>query len=131
MTVSLEAMLAEESEECRAHIQVLAQEIREEISLRELRRQRNLTQARLAKKLKIGQEGVSRIERRQDMSISTLLSYIEGIGGKLSFVVDMPGQTPFVLAGLGSAKGKKKNEKKSKNKAAATAKSRPGTRRAA
>ena len=127
MTVSLETMLAEESEESRAHIQVLAQEMREEISLRELRRQRNLTQARLAKKLKIGQEGVSRIERRQDMSISTLLSYIEGIGGKLSFVVDLPGQTPIILSRLGSERSKKKAPKKTKT----SAKSKAGTRRAA
>jgi DNA-binding XRE family transcriptional regulator len=83
MTVSLEAMLAEESEESRAHIQVLAQEMRAEMNLRELRRQRKLTQARLAKKLKIGQEGVSRIESATDMSISTLRSYMEGVGGKL------------------------------------------------
>jgi DNA-binding XRE family transcriptional regulator len=124
MTVSLEAMLAEESEESRAHIQVLAQEMREEISLRELRRQRNLTQARLAKKLKIGQEGVSRIERRQDMSISTLLSYIEGIGGKLSFVVDMPGQTPIVLSRLGSKRIKKKAPKKTKTSAKSKVKAR-------
>jgi transcriptional regulator with XRE-family HTH domain len=98
--------------------------MREEISLRELRRQRNLTQARLAKKLKIGQEGVSRIERRQDMSISTLLSYIEGIGGKLSFVVDMPGQTPFVLSRLGSKRSKKKAPKKTKTSAKSKAKAR-------
>jgi DNA-binding XRE family transcriptional regulator len=124
MTVSLEAMLAEESEESRAHIQVLAQEMREEISLRELRRQRNLTQARLAKKLKIGQEGVSRIERRQDMSISTLLSYIEGIGGKLSFVVDMPGQKPIVLSRLGSERSKKMTPKKTKTSTKSKAKAR-------
>jgi transcriptional regulator with XRE-family HTH domain len=124
MTVSLEAMLAEESEESRARIQVLAQEMREEISLRELRRQRNLTQARLAKKLKIGQEGVSRIERRQDMSISTLHSYIEGIGGKLSFVVDIPGQTPFVLSRLGSERSKKKALKKTKTSAKSKARER-------
>jgi DNA-binding XRE family transcriptional regulator len=108
MPVTLETILNEMSEERRADIYQRADEIREELSLRELRRARNLTQARLAKKLKIGQEGVSRIERRKDMSISTLLSYIDGIGGKLSFVVELPGQPPFVLAGLGSKKAKKK-----------------------
>jgi transcriptional regulator with XRE-family HTH domain len=124
MPVALETILNEMSEERRADIYQRAQEIREEISLRELRRQRNLTQARLAKKLKIGQEGVSRIERRQDMSISTLLSYIEGIGGRLSFVVDMPGQPPIVLSRLGSESSKKKAANKTKTSATSKAKAR-------
>jgi hypothetical protein len=47
-------------------------------------RLRKLTQARLSKKLKIGQEGVSRIEKRTDLYLSTLRSYVEGVGGKLS-----------------------------------------------
>jgi transcriptional regulator with XRE-family HTH domain len=81
------------------------------MTLREMRRLRKISQASLAKTLKIGQEGVSRIERRKDMNISTLVSYIEGIGGKLSFVVDMPGQPPFVMAGLGSKTNKKKSRK--------------------
>jgi transcriptional regulator with XRE-family HTH domain len=127
MPVTLETILNQMPEERRADIYQRAEEIREEISLRELRRQRNLTQARLAKKLKIGQEGVSRIERRQDMSISTLLSYIEGIGGRLSFVVDMPGQPPIVLSRLGSERSKKKAANKTKTSAKSTVK----TRRAA
>ena len=127
MPVTLETILNEMSEERRADIYQRAEEIREEISLRELRRQRNLTQARLAKKLKIGQEGVSRIERRKDMSISTLLSYIEGIGGKLSFVVNIPGQPPIVLSRLGSERSKKKAPKKTKT----SAKSKSAMRRVA
>ena len=77
MTVSLEEMLAEESEEGRARILKLAEEMRAEINLRELRRLRKLTQTRLSKKLKIGQEGVSRIEKRTDLYLSTLRSYVE------------------------------------------------------
>jgi transcriptional regulator with XRE-family HTH domain len=127
MPVTLDEILNEMSEERRADIYQRAQEIREELNLRELRRRRNLTQARLAKKLKIGQEGVSRIERRKDISISTLLSYIDGIGGKLSFVVELPGQPPYVLAGLGSSTDKKKAKTAAKSKP----KQKPATRRAA
>ena len=69
MTVSLEEMIARESEESQLRIkQITAELIAEELNLRQLRRQRRLTQARLSKKLKIGQEGVSRIERRTDMN---------------------------------------------------------------
>src|ERR1035438_3157718 len=101
MTVSLKDMLAEESEESRARIQQMVQEMRTEINLRELRRLRKLTQTRLSKKLKIGQEGVSRIEKRTDLYISTLRGYVEGVGGKLSMVVEFPDQPPVVLAALG------------------------------
>jgi DNA-binding XRE family transcriptional regulator len=127
MTVSLEEMLAEESEESRARIRLLAEEMRAEMNLREVRRLRKLTQARLSKKLKIGQEGVSRIEKRTDLYISTLRSYVEGVGGKLKLVVEFPDRPPVLLSGLGEAQGKKTPKKKARN----GAKSKPKTRRAA
>ena len=120
MTVSLEAMLAEESVESRIRIQGLADQMREEFNLRELRRQQKLTQARLSKKLKIGQEGISRIEKRADLYLSTLRSYVEGVGGKLSLVVEFPDRQPVILAGLGeinpSTKAKKNARKSTKSK---------------
>jgi DNA-binding XRE family transcriptional regulator len=127
MPVTLETILNEMSEERRADIYQRAQEIREELNLRELRRQRRLTQARLSKKLKIGQEGVSRIERRQDMNVSTLRSYVEGVGGELWIEARFPNQPPVVLTGLGRNKGKKIAKKTTK----ATSKSKAGTHRAA
>ena len=84
-----------------------AELIAEELHLRELRRLRKLTQARLSKKLKIGQEGISRIEKRTDLYLSTLRSYVEGVGGKLSLVVEFPDRPPVILAGLGETPSKK------------------------
>src|ERR1035438_3107859 len=110
MTVSLKDMLAEESEESRARIQQMVQEMRTEINLRELRRLRKLTQARLSKKLKIGQEGVSRIEKRTDLYISTLRGYVEGVGGELTLMVRFPDQPPVFLTGLGEVNCEKENE---------------------
>jgi transcriptional regulator with XRE-family HTH domain len=114
MPVTFDQILAEMSEERRARIAKRAEEIVAEINLRELRRLRKLTQARLSKKLKIGQEGVSRMEKRADMYISTLRGYVEGVGGKLSLVVEFPDQAPVVLAGLGldEEKAKKNTRKK-------------------
>ena len=60
MTVTLEEILNQMPEERRARIFKRADEIRQEINLREMRGLRKLTQARLSKKLKIGQEGISR-----------------------------------------------------------------------
>ncbi len=104
-----------------------AELIAEELNLRELRRLRRLTQARLSKKLKIGQEGVSRIEKRTDLYISTLRSYVEGVGGKLSLIVEFPDRPPVILAGFGEDKG----ESKTKKRARTSAKFKAKTRRAA
>ncbi len=131
MTVTLEQMLAEETEESRARIQQLEQEMRAEINLREMRRLRKLTQVRLSKKLKIGQEGVSRIEKRTDLYLSTLRSYVEGVGGKLSLMVEFPDRPPVILAGLGENSGDHKSKTKRKKKVWPPAKSKAGTRRAA
>ncbi|MGB9409557.1 MAG: XRE family transcriptional regulator [Terracidiphilus sp.] len=127
MPVTLETILNEMSEERRADIYQRAQEIREELNLREVRRARKLTQSRLSKKLKIGQEGVSRIERRKDMNVSTLRKYVEGVGGELRIEVRFPDQPPVVLAELGT----KSSAKTAKTKPRKVTKSRTGTRRAA
>jgi Helix-turn-helix domain len=124
MVVTLDEILAEMPEERRARIQKRAEEISAEINLRELRHLRKLTQARLSRKLKIGQEGVSRIEKRTDLYISTLRSYVEGVGGKLSLVVELPDRPPVILAGLGGDDGAKRKKKKAKTSAKPKGKSR-------
>ncbi len=127
-TVSLKEMLAQESEEFRESVrQRTAELIAEELNLREVRRLRKLTQARLSKKLKIGQEGVSRIEKRTDLYLSTLRTYVEGVGGKLSLIVEFPDRAPVLLAGF----GENESETKAKKRARTPAKSKAGTRRAA
>lgn len=131
-TVSLEEMLARESEEFRQSVKQRAAElIAEELTLRELRRLRKLTQARLSKKLKIGQEGVSRIEKRTDLYLSTLRGYVEAVGGKLSLMVEFPDRPPVILAGLGENAGEDEGKTKTRKRVRTSAKSKPGTRRAA
>ena len=123
MPVTLDEIINEMPEERRALIYRRAQEIRDELNLRELRRLRKLTQTRLSKKLKIGQEGVSRIEKRKDLNLSTLRSYVEGVGGRLSLIVEFPDQPPVVLAALGSDGGSKRANKKAGSGAKTKAKS--------
>ncbi len=125
-TVSLDEMLARQSPESRRKIEQMATElIAEELNLREIRRLRKLTQARLSKKLKIGQEGVSRIEKRTDLYISTLRSYVEGVGGKLKLLVELPDRPPVILSGLGEEQSEKWTKKKGGISAKSKAKSRP------
>ena len=77
-----------------------AQLIAEEMTLREVRKARKLTQQKIAKSLRIGQEGVSKIEKRSDLLISTLRGYVEAMGGHLSLVAEFPNQEPVILAGI-------------------------------
>ncbi len=77
-----------------------AQLIAEEMTLREVRNARKLTQQKLAKSLRIGQEGVSKIEKRSDLLISTLRGYVQAMGGQLSLVAEFPDRKPVVLSGI-------------------------------
>ncbi len=55
----------------------------EEMSLLQLRKARELTQTRLAEELHMGQGDVSKLERRTDMYVSTLASYLQAVGADL------------------------------------------------
>ena len=74
--------------------------IAEEMSLRDLRKARKQTQARVARTLGINQENVSRIEQRSDLLLSTLSSYVSAMGGKLSLVAEFPDRPPVALTGI-------------------------------
>src|ERR1700688_3081252 len=77
-----------------------AELIAEEMTLRELRHARKLTQVRMAKVLGITQDSVSRLERRSDQLLSTLRKTVEAMGGNLSIVVEFPDRAPVVLSGI-------------------------------
>jgi transcriptional regulator with XRE-family HTH domain len=76
--------------------------IAEEMTLQELRHARKLTQVRMAKALRISQDGVSRLERRTDLLLSTLRKSVEAMGGSLSLVAEFPDRDPIVLSGIAS-----------------------------
>jgi len=61
-----------------------------QMPLQELRQAHQMSQERMAKLLDTKQANVSRIERRTDMYISTLRSYIEAMGGELDIVARFP-----------------------------------------
>jgi DNA-binding XRE family transcriptional regulator len=77
-----------------------AQLIAEEITRRELRQARKLTQVRLAKALDITQDGVSRLEKRADLLLSTLRQYMEAMGGTLSLIAEFRNREPILLSGI-------------------------------
>ena len=85
-----------------------AQLVSEEMTLQELRQARKLTQVRMAKALGITQDGVSRLEKRSDLLLSTLRKSVQAMGGTLSLVAEFPDRDPVVLSGIadGDARGK-------------------------
>lgn len=61
-----------------------------DMPLQELRQARSLSQERLAKLLDTKQANISRIEKRADMYISTLRSYVQAMGGELQIIAHFP-----------------------------------------
>ena len=68
--------------------------IAEEMTLQELRLAR--------------QEGVSKIEKRADLMISTLRKTVEAMGGSLALVAQFPDGEPVILSGIAEDKPEEK-----------------------
>jgi DNA-binding XRE family transcriptional regulator len=77
-----------------------AELIAEHMTLRDVRKARELTQERMAELLGIRQDSISKLEKRTDLLLSTLRSYLNAMGGSLQLVVEFPDRPPVVIAGL-------------------------------
>ena len=89
-----------------------AEIIAEEMSLRDLRKARKLTQARVAKTLGITQDSVSRLEKRSDLLISTLRKTVKAMGGDVRIVAEFPDRAPVVLSELSKDDPPRKSPRK-------------------
>lgn len=78
------------SRRAQAKAEKRASELLAEMPIHELRRARELSQERIAEILDTQQANISQIERRTDMYISTLRSYIEAMGGQLLIIAHFP-----------------------------------------
>jgi predicted XRE-type DNA-binding protein len=76
--------------ERRAIKRLAADLIKEEATLRELRKIRARSQKQVAAQLGIKQAAVSKLERRTDMYLSTLRTLIQAMGGELDIVARFP-----------------------------------------
>lgn len=86
-----------------------AELIAEEMTLRQLRKARQLTQARVAAELGITQDGVSRLEQRSDLLLSTLRKTVEAMGGSLSLIARFPDRPPVELSGIAESEPRDRN----------------------
>jgi len=97
----------------RAKIEARAQGlIAEEMSLRKLRKVVGKTQAAVAKRLKVGQDAVSKVEARSDMYISTLRSLLKAMGAELELIARFPDRPPVRLEEFGTAAPRRKRAKR-------------------
>lgn len=71
------------SPERRERIEQRKEQLRQEMTLAELRRAFSLTQDTLAKNLNVKQAEISKIENRADMLMSTLRNFVQAMGGDL------------------------------------------------
>ncbi len=97
MARNLEQVLSNLPAERQERIHKRATEL---ATLKDLRQAMQKTQVELAEALHIGQDGVSRLEKRSDMLLSTLRGYVEAMGGKLELVAHFPNRPPVVIEHL-------------------------------
>ena len=76
--------------EARLRAAVKAKELIAAMPLQQLRNAREMTQTRLAEVLEMDQGNISKLEKRTDMYLSTLRSYVEAMGGSLEIRAVFP-----------------------------------------
>ena len=109
MSTSLTEKMAALSPERQERIEAETARLQAEyMTMQDLRKARELTQVRLAEILGKSQVTIAQMEKRTDVLLSTLRSYIEAMGGHLDLVVRFPDREPVVLQGLceGEEQGK-------------------------
>lgn len=70
-----------------------------------LRESRGVTQVEIAEALGVSQANVSKIERREDLYLSTLRAYVEALGGRLALTAVFPDQAMDLAAPMTTASG--------------------------
>lgn len=98
--------------ECKKVENRAAEIIAEEMSLRDLRKARKLTQARVAKTLGITQDSVSGLEKRSELLISTLRKTVKAMGGDVRIVAEFADRAPVVLSELSENDPPRKTSRK-------------------
>ena len=113
MPRTLNEVVAALSKGERAKVEARARElIVEEMSLQDLRKAIGKTQTAIAKRLKVGQDAVSKLETRSDMYISTLRGILKAMGGELELVARFPNRPPVRLEELGATSRRRKRDRR-------------------
>jgi len=87
---NFQALRAKMSRAARSASEAEHRRLIEEMSLHQLRKALELTQPKIAEDLHMGQGDVSKLERRTDMYVSTLASYLQAVGADLEIRAVFP-----------------------------------------
>ena len=98
MAKKLDDIMASLPEGRRLRVDARAMEL---ATLKDLRQAAQQTQEQLAVTLGVGQDTISRLEKRSDMLLSTLRHYVESLGGQLNLVAQFPNRPPVIIEHLG------------------------------
>jgi transcriptional regulator with XRE-family HTH domain len=70
---------------------------------------RGMTQTEVARRMGVSQSHVAQVEARDDVYLSTLISYVRALGGDLRIEAVFPGEEPVAIT-LGAASDEQKSE---------------------
>jgi DNA-binding XRE family transcriptional regulator len=90
MARNFKELQAKMSPAARTRSEERARKMEEDLALNDLRAARELTQTQMAELLDVSQSEISKIEKRTDMYVSTLASYIAAMGGTLEIRAIFP-----------------------------------------
>ncbi|MDR6859846.1 helix-turn-helix transcriptional regulator [Variovorax guangxiensis] len=90
MARKIAELRAKMTPDAQARSAALAEGMLVEMQLQELRKSRNITQVAVADAMHVEQGAVSKLERREDMYVSTLRDYVQALGGELRMVAKFP-----------------------------------------
>jgi len=103
MAKKLDDVMAALTPERKMRVETRAMEL---ATLKDLRLAAQQTQQDLAAALGVGQDTISRLEKRSDMLLSTLRRYVQSMGGQLNLVAEFPNRPPVVIDHLGLERSK-------------------------
>jgi DNA-binding XRE family transcriptional regulator len=115
MTRSFSELTKDVSPERRKRIEQSKEQLRQDMTLAELRKAFSLTQDTLAKNLNVKQAEISKIENRADMLMSTLRNFIQAMGGELEARAVFPGRA-ITIKTFSSLSGKASKSRAGKRK---------------
>ena len=90
MAKNFNELRAKRSPEARQRSRMKAKALMADMLISEIRKDAGFTQQDLADALGMKQPSVARIEKQEDMQISTLTRIVECLGGKLEIIAHMP-----------------------------------------
>jgi DNA-binding XRE family transcriptional regulator len=79
--------------ERRARVERISREYDAILALADLRESLGVTQTELAKLLEVSQPNISKLERKEDVYLSTLENYITALGGRLELKAVFEGRS--------------------------------------